>query len=723
MTSNGWLRHTRFGVLLASLLLVVGFVAAADHTGAWVDEVIIVEEPSSGAAVRQLEVGDLDVFAFSISDPDLYDRALEHPELRTFTSFGSYNELTLNTWGPTFEDGRLNPFYSPRIREAMNWLVNRDYIAGDIMGGLAIPRYLPITGAFPDYERHEDVISQIEDEYAHNPEKATRVIAEEMEELGAVEIDGVWHYEGDPVEVRVLIRTEDERKNIGDYVADLLEDQGFAVERLYRTMAEASPYWYSAHPREGKMSVYTGGWVTTVVSRDQAGNFGFFYTDLGLPVPLWQTLENDPEFYEAAERLYRRDFNTLEERAELMETALRLSMEDSHRVWLVDRTGFSPYRHDVGVAGDLAGGIYGAWMWASTIHFHDEGEPQVGGSMTIGMPQILVEPWNPIAGSNTVYDMMPIRGTANLGYAWDPTDGLHWPWMFDRAEVYVPDELPVGTTLDWCELNFVEDTNPVPDDAWADWDAEEQRFITAAERAESDEDYEQTAVRKTVVYYPDDLYDVPLHDGSTISLADFIMGMILTFDRAKEESPIYDEAAVSDFESFMKSFKGVRIISEDPLVIEHYTDSWYLDAEWYVGSWFPYFAQGPGFWHTLTLGILAEEQRELAFSTSKSDTLGVEWMSYIAGPSLEVLHENLVEALETNYIPYEPTLGEYVTEAEALERWVNLDSWYRDKGHFWVASGPFYLEEAHTIEKVVELGRFEDYPQDAERWMHFVVED
>ncbi len=708
------------GVLLVALMAVP--LAAVGRTGAWVDEVIIVEEPSSGAAVRQLEVGDLDVFAFSISDPELFDRAVAHPEIRIFTSFGSYNELTLNTWGPTFEDGRLNPFHSPRIRQAMNWLVDRDYIAGDIMGGLAIPRYLPITGAFPDYQRHIDVVEEIEDEYAHDPARAEAIITEEMEALGAVKIDGVWHYEGQPVLVKVLIRTEDERKNIGDYVSDLLEGLGFEVERLYRTMAEAGPMWYSAHPRDGQMSIYTGGWVTTVIARDQASNFAFFFTDMGLPSPLWQTLENDPEFYEVCDRLYRLDFRSMAERAELMERAMWLSMEDAHRVWLVDRTGFSPYRYDVGLAADLAGGIYGAWMWASTIHFHDEGEPRPGGSMTIAMPQVLVEPWNPIAGSNTVYDMMPIRATANMGYAWDPTDGLHWPWRFERAEVYVEEGLPVAKTLDWVDLNFVEE-NVVPDDAWADWDAAEQRFITAAERATNDPDYEQTAVRKTVVYYPDDLYDVPLHDGSTISIADFVMGMILTFDRAKEESPIYDEADVPSFNSFMRSFKGVRIISEDPLVIEHYTDSWYMDAEWYVGSWFPYYAQGPGFWHTLTLGIMAEEQNELAFSSSKADTMGVDWMSYIAGPSMPVLHDNLLEALANNYVPYEPTLGQYVTGAEALARWTNLDSWYREMGHFWVGSGPFYLDQAYPIEKNVVLKRFEDYPDSADRWMHFVVED
>ena len=35
--------------------------------GGWLDTIIVVEEPSSDAAVTRLEVGDLDVYAYNIS--------------------------------------------------------------------------------------------------------------------------------------------------------------------------------------------------------------------------------------------------------------------------------------------------------------------------------------------------------------------------------------------------------------------------------------------------------------------------------------------------------------------------------------------------------------------------------------------------------------------------------------------------------------------------------
>ena len=55
-----------------------------------------------------------------------------------------------------------------------------------------------------------------------------------------------------------------------------------------------------------------------------------------------------------------------------------------------------------------------------------------------------------------------------------------------------------------------------------------QRFITAAEKFPEG----LTALRKSVVYYPADLYSsVKWHDGSNFSIGDIVLAMILTFDR------------------------------------------------------------------------------------------------------------------------------------------------------------------------------------------------
>lgn len=721
-------------ILSLILVLIVGLplisVAAEPvvepRMGAWLDEIVAIVADHD-LAIPMLEAGKVHIFADDITIPEIFQRVVAHPEMEYEKLFGVFAELTLNPAGtpedPIFTGtGKLNPFAVPRIREAMNWLIDRTYIAEEIYMGMAIPRYFPIHPAFPDYARYIDVARKLELYYAHNPAKAETIISEEMEKLGAERIDGIWHFNGEPVEIILLIRTEDARLPLGHYVTRLMEDMGFVTTQLLKTSKEASPIWISGDPYDGLWHIYTGGWISTVISRDQGGQFNFFYTDRGLPYPLWVATKPTPEFYDLADRLGRGDFETMEERATLFKRTLELAMEDSHRIWVVNSVGFMPRRAEISIAADLAGGISGAFLWALTTRFKDE----VGGTVTVAMPDLLTEPWNPIAGSNWIFDMMFIRATGDWGTMWDPFTGLQHPQRIERAEVFVKEGLPVSVTLDWLDLQFVPEAVEVPADAWVDWDAAAQRFITLTEAAEKEgfDPERLTADIRVLVHYPADLFDtVKWHDGSPLSIGDIVMSMIQTFDWAKEESPIFDPGAVPEFTTFMGHFRGLRIVSEDPLIIESYTNMAYLDAEWIAGdwTWFPYYAQGPAAWHNLALGVLADGNKELAFSAAKAGDLEVEWMSLIAGPSLPILERHLGDARAAGFIPYAPTLGEFVTPEEAAARYAALQSWFEEKGHFWIGTGPFYLEATHPIERIIHLNRFPNFPDSAEKWAGFVA--
>lgn len=679
--------------------------------GSWVDEVDLFVEQDEAKVVDMLLKNEMQVYFRDITDPELFETIKASPDLWYATSYGLYFELTFNPSGPIFNaTGKLNPFAVPRIREAMNWLVDRDYIVDEIMAGMAVPRYTTLTPAFPDYARYADIVKEIEKEYSYNFEKANETIAEEMVKLGAELMDGKWYYNNEPVTLIFLIRTEDQRRGIGDYVASQLEKIGFTVDRQYKTSREASPIWIGSDPADGLWHIYTGGWITTLVSRDEADNFGFFYTPRGIPVPLWQAYKPSPEFDEVAGKLWNRDFSTMEERGELMRKALWLSMKDSVRVWLVSQVAPWPARKEISLTYDLSAGFSGARLWPYTIRYTD----RVGGTVKIASSDLLVDPVNPVAGSDWIYDAMYYRAVSDPAVLPDPYTGLYWPQRVKKAEVYVQSGLPVGVTLDWVTLKFVDNIT-VPTDAWYDWDPVNQKITYAPPGT--------TAKTKTVVYYEDDLFNVTFHDGSKLSLADIVFDYILTFDRAKPESPIYDEAYVPDFSAFRETFKGFRIVSENPLVIEYYSDAVYLDAEWIAagaaGTFFPDYAYGPGPWHTVTIGWLAEANKELAFSKDKSEELEVEWTSYVAGPSLPILYEYLTQAIDEAFIPYESVLGNYVNRSEALERYNNLKAWYEAKGHFLVGAGPFYLDRVDPTARIVVLKANRKFIDPADKWLMF----
>jgi peptide/nickel transport system substrate-binding protein len=195
----------------------------------------------------------------------------------------------------------------------------------------------------------------------------------------------------------------------------------------------------------------------------------------------------------------------------------------------------------------------------------------------------------------------------------------------------------------------------------------------------------------------------------------------MTFDRAKEASKLYDEAYVATFETFLADFKGFRVVSADPFTVEYYSDVYALDAELNVNTSWPEYGFGNASWDMIAIGNLAEENGELAYTADKADAAQVEWMSYIDGPSLEVLKKYLDQAATDKYIPYAPTLSQYITADEAAARYANLQKWYEAQGHFWISTGPYYLDKVFSVEKTLTLKHNPDFQDLADKWAGFAA--
>lgn len=687
--------------------------ATSDRKGGWLDE-IVMSVITSDSAITQLQAGAIDIYANGLSSKDL--PALQEAGLSYSTSSGLYYDMLYNPAGPEFSDGRLNPFSNRRIREATNWLYDRNYLNQEIYAGGALPKFFAITTQFPDYADLADTARRLESYYAYNFEKAEEVITEEMIAMGAEKVDGKWMYNGEPVTLINIIRNDSDGTRIpmGDYVSAQFEELGFTVERQYKTGSEASPIWIGSQPIEGQWHMYTAAWSATVLDRDQSNIFQEMYLNSSAQgVPPFLENVSDPEFKELGDALATSQFTTAEERHEMMARALELSLQDSLQAFLIDGKNYIPYAENVEVATDLAAGVEGASIYPFTLRFRD----QEGGTLRWATQDLFAEPWNPIAGSNWAFDQGAIRAT-NSAYGevvYDPYTGLTWPMRMERAEVTVKEGLPVTKTLDWVTLDFAPEIT-VPEDAWVDWDAENQVFITAGEA------YPEglTALRKTTQYYPADMFEtVKWHDGSNLSPADMVMSIIMTFDRAKPESAIYDDQAVTGFDVFMQTFRGIRIVSTDPMVVEYYSDTYYLDAELNINNIYPTYTFSEGSWPMIAIGNMAEAAGELAYSIDKADPAGIEQTSFVGGPALEILARHLETAIAEGTIPYEPTLGQFLTAEEATARYQAYMDWYEEHDHFWVGTGPYYLDQAFLTEKSLVLKHFADYPDPATRWSNF----
>lgn len=698
--------------------------AATERHGGWLDE-IDVSVVAGDSAISQLQAGTIDFFSFNLAS-DAYP-AIKEAGLLSTQSLGGYYGISLNP--AVFTDTtQLNPFSNRKIREALNWLIDRNYVNQEIFAGGSLPKLLPVTTQLVEYTNLIDTARALESKYAYNLEKAKEVIDAEMLGMGAeLGADSKWEFNGAPVSLIFLIRSDGDgtRQPMGDYVSNQLESIGFTVDRQYKTSSESFPIWLGTTAADGQWHMYTAGYNSAGLGslRDESGNIqqSYLNTSIQAGEPYISNV-SDPEFQQLGDDLAQGNYSSREERDAMMARALELSLEDSLFVWVIDQQVYAPYADNVQVTFDLATGPESTNVGPYNLRFTD----QEGGTMRIGTNDLFTQPWNTVGGSNWVWDAAVMRatvmGTSNVGGGGglmaDPYTGLAYPQRIASAELTFREGLPINQNLDWLTVNAVPQVD-VPADAWVDWDAAEQRFITAAEKYPDG----LTANVKSVVVYPSDLYDtVKWHDGSPISAGDFVMSMIQGFDPGKPESPIYDESLALSIDAGLVSFKGYRITSTDPLTIEAYTDAYVSDAELNITPLWPqspFGLTGENSWQILAISNLAEAAGELAYTQDKADNSEIENTSWVGGPSLEILAKYLDQAASESYIPYEPTLSQFITKEEADLRYANLKQWYEDHGHFWVGTGPYYLDQVFTTEKSLVLKNNTEFVDLADRWAAF----
>jgi peptide/nickel transport system substrate-binding protein len=374
-----------------------------------------------------------------------------------------------------------------------------------------------------------DVARGLEAKYAYNPDRAIQAIADEMTAMGAeMGADGKWAFGGTVINVEFLIRNDGDgtRLPMGDYAATQLESAGFSVTRHYGRSSELSPLWISSDPFECQWNVYTAGWGSSGLTRDEGSSFNQMYAPNSIQgIPLFAANTSiDPAFQELADKLLQSDYSSLEERHDLFVAALPLSLEDSTQVWIVDTKQFDPYQSNVSVTYDVGAGIEAARMPPYTMRFKD----QEGGSMKVGTADLFTDPWNPLQGSNWIWDAGVQNTTRGAAFMPDPFTGLAWPLRLESVAMTVQTGLPIVQNNGWITLDTA-DTITVPSNAWLDWDATTQTWIEAGEGV--------TAKAKIVVTFPADMFEtVKWHDGSNLSVADFVMSFIVPFDHAKPES-------------------------------------------------------------------------------------------------------------------------------------------------------------------------------------------
>lgn len=207
------------------------------------------------------------------------------------------------------EKFQFNPFGVKEIRQALQALINRQFVVDNILEGSGFPM---MSALRPTHGAYEFLgVPDIEEEYGALPagdlqrakqlfqagiEKANSTLAQYgMELVYEAGADGKqWLYFVKPdgtkqqVTIYFIIRIEDERRPMGEQIAAWIEDAfGVKVERVIRERGVVTPVIYGSNPasfgfKTHPWHLYTAGWVATTDDPPQFARYdiAFYYAPL-----------------------------------------------------------------------------------------------------------------------------------------------------------------------------------------------------------------------------------------------------------------------------------------------------------------------------------------------------------------------------------------------------------------------------------------------------------
>ena len=670
-------------------------IAASLSNAVYVNTISIQRIEDDTAAIASLQQGTTQARLFRVKDINLVQNMTQ----QGFQAIKAASGLTNILVNPanTCQDGSFNIFSMRKARFALQFLVDRQEIVSNIYKGYAIPVVGPWTPLDPDYPylvgtlvKWQVIINSKGQSYGE------QLLEEALQEAGATKgSDGKWYYNGQPVTVKFVIRTEDARKDIGDAIANELEALGLTVDRLYRDFSGAYEIVYKGDPSACEWHLYTEGWGITGMTRYDYGNFVWFYSSIWGGMPGWgnsnfwnyanATIDN------IATRLDNGNYTGEDEFWQLVNQGLDLGIRESVRVFIAATYDFYL------AAGDLQGII----------------------------PSPKASPWHTFTFMNLQYTTdsvnMSNRYVYATGWAWNPVGGwqdfysipvveaITWPGVTSR---------PTDGMTGWSPANTVtfkvEKGVQVPGDAIY-YDPSLHEFTTV-----SAGNLTVNGTVNAVTFNYKLLGTLKFHDGSTETVADLLAPLYIVFEYANhngQNDTRYESALASAYATLLSSFVAVKIVNSTTVTV--YTTYDHFDPG--------YLAQVASIWTSFPLELYAAMDLLWQYGSASNQSGSV--LYYVFSVYSQDQNHTAIHLLDTvacdqmrdlllNYKTNPPdwvqqliNLG-VLTQQEWETRVDNLVNFYAQHHHMVVGNGPFYLDSYDAANDIATLKRVTDFPVD-----------
>ena len=643
--------------------LVAAVAAAAAHAqdayaaaGSHVDSVSFIRQDDSAAAVDSLIAGDIDMSYIPVSKSDA-QRVRDAGHL----IYEAHSARIYDVFVNPAEDHsvKFNPFAYREVRQALNYMLDRDYIVDSLLLTGGHPMYLGTPLHYPDYTHmSREAVGRLGAGY--DPARAERMIEGALAPAGAVRTGGGWHYDGKPVTVTVLLRDDrPERLSVGEYLASALEGAGFRVDRAYVNSSEAYDTLYLTDPAGQGWHLYVEGWVipdTYAAYRNLLP--AVFYSSWAGYVPGYDagfaTYEN-ATIDALARDLYRGQHGSAEERAGAVARINELGFSESLRVFLAAASDHYPVRS--GTAGVVNVPVDGI---ANRYTARTAQPPDAATGLRIGTLGVDRNAWNPVTPSDA-YGYHAWQLLEDVPFVVNPYTKRHSDFrnVIVSVETRGPHdrlEIPAGAVM-WGD-----------DDAWGSPGAAD---ATSRVRI--------------------DLRLSNWHHGVPMDINDILY--VIVFDLEHHgRAHMHEEIADADqyaWLQFAPHVVAVEVVDDD--TVDVYLDRWNGDMDSIAQRASPWPSMPWEIYHAMDMAVHANAADwDCDVAASRSGNC----LDMLDAGDAGIIRAYLDTARDPGSPDHVPDfLYRDKTSAYVAERYDAAISWIDEKGHMMISNGPLRLAE------------------------------
>jgi peptide/nickel transport system substrate-binding protein len=667
-------------LILGIVVFIFGSSVAYADKGSYVDKVQFIQYSDENTALGEVKNGNLNIY-YSAVPFDIISDPQSRGGLKIFQSTGESYSLLVN---PAPSE-KFNPFSIRDVRFALNYLVDRELIVDELLGGYGVSMVSAYKPFDPDYLL---ILGELESfNFRYNPVLAEEIISNALIKAGAQKIENKWYYDSKPIEISIFIRSDDQtRKSIGEILSSQLEKIGFSVKRDYGDLKKAFTIVYGSNPSDLKWNIYTEGWASSGFVRYDSVLTAQMYSPWFSNTPGF----NNPSYWNykddymdsISQNIFTGNFTSADQRTELLKKAVNEGLKESIRIFLVSKIDQYVSNKKVdGIINDFGAGI--------TSRFTPINARANSDLLTIGVKKIYQGAWNPVAGLTDSYSQQIWGAVSDPGSFKNPYTGVTIPirsnWKVETAG-------PTGK-LD------------VPSDA-IKWDPSKQKWIQVGSGVKS---------TSKVTFH---LKFGNWHDGQPMDMNDVLYSIYFLYQwgaEPSENSKTFDSEYSPKANQAAKTLIGIRVIDKN--TIEVYQDYWHFDEGEIADS----AGVSPSMpWEIFYAMEKAVTDGKIAFSRSESVSKNVDWLSLLVPNDASMIKSNLEEFSKSNSIPV--ALAGFTENSQYYDdRYLASISWIEKHNHAVISNGPFYLDNYSPEARTITIKAFDDpsYPFPTGYWKKF----